>query len=51
MAGDCWGYNDFIPLEDLPEYLNNGHLIFVVGIRNSSYFDVCENMRRYIRKL
>ena len=50
-TGDCWGYNDFVKLNELEEYLNNGHLIFVIGIRNCSYFDVCENMRRYIRKL
>ena len=51
MDGDCWGYNDFVSLQDLPEFLNNSHLIFVVGIKNCSYFDVCENMKRYIRKL
>ena len=51
MDGDCWGYNDFVSLSDLPEFLNNSHLIFVVGIKNCSYFDVCENMKRYIRKL
>jgi esterase/lipase superfamily enzyme len=51
MDGDCWGYNDFVSLSDLPEFLNHGHLIFVVGIRNCSYYDVCETMRRYTRKL
>jgi hypothetical protein len=40
-AGDCWGYNAFVGMRDMEEYLNNGQLIFVVGIRNCSYFDVC----------
>ena len=31
--------------------MTNGHLIFVVGIKNCSYYDVCENMKRYIKKL
>jgi hypothetical protein len=51
MKGDCWGYNDFVDLTDLKEFLNNGHLIFVVGIRNCSFYDVCDNMKRYIKKL
>jgi hypothetical protein len=40
-TGDCWGYNDFVKLSELEEYLNNGHLIFVIGIRNCSFFDIC----------
>jgi hypothetical protein len=51
MPGDCWGYHDFLPLQELEEYLNNGHLIFVVGIRHCSYYDVSQTMNRYIRKL
>lgn len=51
MPGDCWGYSDFLPLSSLPQYLNNGHLILGVGIRNRSYYDVTINLNRYVKKL
>ena len=51
VANDCWGYHDFIRLDQLEEYLHQGKLIFVVGVRNVNYLDLCESMRKYIRRL
>ena len=49
--GDCWGYSDFISLEELPEYFNEGKLLFVVGIKYKTYYDLYQNMCKYVRVL
>ena len=50
-VGECWGYAEFIPLNQIKYYLHEGKLLFVMGIKNISYYDMCDNMKKYIAKL
>lgn len=51
--GECWGYNQFIPIEQLNnDFLtDNGELLFVVNVRNPSYRSLVRDQKQYIEFL
>lgn len=51
--GECWGYNQFIPLEELKnDFLtDDGHLEFCVSVRNPSYRSLVRDQKDYIKFL
>jgi hypothetical protein len=48
--GECWGYNQFIPLPQLAHgfLTDEGDLIFCVSIRNPSYRTLVRDQDNYI---
>ena len=48
--GECWGYNQFIPIEELSnDFLTgSGDLLFVVNVRNPSYRSLVRDQKQYI---
>lgn len=48
--GECWGYNQFIPIEELNnDFVNdNGDLVFHVSVRNPSYRSLVRDQKQYI---
>lgn len=51
--GECWGYNQFIPIEELKEEFltEDGHLLFKVSVRNPSYRSLVRDQQQYIQSL
>ena len=51
--GECWGYNQFVPLEELEnDFLTDeGSLVFHVCVRNPSYRSLVRDQNNYIDKL
>lgn len=51
--GECWGYNQFIPLVDLENgFLNEEDaLMFVVSVRNPTYRSLVRDQENYIQIL
>lgn len=48
--GECWGYNQFIPIEELNnDFLSEaGDLMFNVNVRNPSYRSLVRDQGKYI---
>lgn len=51
--GECWGYNQFIPIEELGnDFLTDvGDLLFIVNVRNPSYRSLVRDQKQYIEFL
>jgi tripartite motif-containing protein 37 len=51
--GECWGYNQFEPLEQLQvkEFIEDDSLLFQVGIRNRNYRSLVYDQILYIELL
>lgn len=51
--GECWGYNQFIPIEELSnDFLTDvGDLMFIVNVRNPSYRSLVRDQKQYIEFL
>lgn len=51
--GECWGYNQFEPLDQLAskEYIQGDALTFRVGVRNRTYRSFAEQQAVYIKRL
>lgn len=51
--GECWGYNQFVPIADLPSgFLGaDDSLIFHISIRNPSYPSLVRDQQKYIEVL
>lgn len=52
-VGECWGYNQFEPLDQLvaKEYIQCDTIRFRVGVRNSNYRELAEQKKLYIDSL
>lgn len=51
--GECWGYNQFVPLTELENgFLNvEGALNFVISVRNPTYKSLVRDQENYIKVL
>lgn len=51
--GQCWGYNQFIPIQELNnDFINqDGNLVFIVNVRNPSYRSLVRDQKQYIQSL
>lgn len=50
--GECWGYNQFVLLEELEQgFMFGDSLQFVMGIRNSDYRSLSQDQSTYIARL
>lgn len=51
--GECWGYNQFEPLDHLAEkeYLVSDTLHFRIGLRNRTYRSLSSQQQLYISHL
>jgi len=48
--GECWGYNQFIPIEEVEnDFLSEeGGLVFHISVRNPSYRSLVRDQNNYI---
>ncbi len=51
--GECWGYNQFVPLVELENGFANveGALNFIVSVRNPTYKSLVRDQENYIKVL
>jgi tripartite motif-containing protein 37 len=51
--GECWGYNRFCKIETILQgFLDeHGGITFEFSIRPSTYYQLCRDQQRYIKKL